>query len=100
MRNNKDMWVRSITKAATWRILGILILILLCFSITGNLVESSLITFVFHAVRMILYVLHERAWELTAWGCTTNPCVNMFWFYFWQGVLVLAFAGIVVVGRL
>ena len=100
-KNTKaDSWVRSWTKSFTWRVLGIVILILLSYFITGSWVEASLITFVFHAIRVVLYVLHERAWELTAWGRATNPGINMFWFYFWLVMLILAFAGIVMVGSL
>ena len=100
-KNTKtDSWVRSWTKSFTWRVLGIVILILLSYCITGSWVEASLITFVFHAIRVVLYVLHERAWELTAWGRATNPGVNMFWFYFWLAILILAFAAIVMIGSL
>jgi uncharacterized membrane protein len=95
-----DLWVRSWTKSFTWRIVGIVILILLSYLITGSWVEASLITFVFHAIRLILYVLHERAWELTAWGRATNPGINMFWFYFWLVLLIIAFAAIGVMGCL
>jgi len=101
-KNTKtDSWVRSWTKSFTWRVLGIVILILLSYFITGSWVEASLITFVFHAIRVVLYVLHERAWELTAWGRAANPgSINMFWFYFWLVMLILAFAGIAMVGSL
>jgi uncharacterized membrane protein len=95
-----DSWVRSWTKSFTWRVTGIVILILLSYFITGSWVEASLITFVFHAIRVVLYVVHERAWELTAWGRATNPGINMFWFYFWLVSLMLAFAAIVVIGSL
>jgi len=106
VNNNKntitDSWVRSWTKSFTWRVLGIVILILLSYFITGSWVEASLITFVFHAVRVVLYVLHERAWELTAWGRVQTQAQdpNIFWFYFWLVILILAFAGIVMVGSL
>ena len=95
-----DLWVRSWTKSFTWRIVGIVILVVLSYFITGSWVEASLITFVFHAIRLILYVLHERAWELTAWGRATNPGINMFWFYFWLLILLIAFAAIGVMGCL
>jgi len=58
----------QVDKVIYWRVLGIVILILLAYFITGSWVEASLITLIFHGVRMVLYVLHERAWELTAWG--------------------------------
>ena len=91
-----DSWVRSWTKSFTWRIIGIVILVVLSYFITGNWIEASVITFIFHAIRVVLYVLHERAWELTIWGRATNT--NMFWFYFWLLILIFAFGGIVVVG--
>jgi len=106
VNNNKntliDSWVRSWTKSFTWRVIGIVILILLSYFITGSWVEASLITFVFHGIRVVLYVLHERAWELTAWGRVQTQAQdpNMFWFYFWLVILILAFAGIVAIGSL
>jgi uncharacterized membrane protein len=95
-----DSWVRSWTKSFTWRIVGIVILILLSYAITGSLVEASLITFVFHAIRLVLYVLHERIWELTAWGRAANHSTNMFWFYFWLVILIFTFAAIIILGML
>ena len=102
-KNTKtDSWVRSWTKSFTWRVLGIVILILLSYCITGSWVEASLITFVFHAIRVVLYVLHERAWELTAWGRVQTQAndPSMFWFYFWLAILILAFAAIALIGSL
>ena len=95
-----DSWVRSWTKSFTWRILGIVILILLSYFITGSWVEASLITLVFHGIRVVLYVIHERVWELTAWGRVANHSTNMFWFYFWMALLILAFVAIVIIGTL
>lgn len=99
-KNTKmDSWVRSWTKSFTWRIIGIVILIVLSYFVTGSWVEASLITFLFHAIRLVLYVLHERAWELTAWG-RADPDINMFWFYFWLVILIIAFAAIGLIGCL
>jgi uncharacterized membrane protein len=95
-----DLWVRSWTKSFTWRVLGIIILILISYFITGSWAKSSLITIIFHGIRVVLYVLHERAWELTAWGRITNSGINMFWFYFWLVILILVFAAIVIIGTL
>ena len=94
----KDSWVRSWTKSFTWRVLGIVILLVLTYLITKSWAEASLITVVFHAIRVVLYVLHERAWEFTAWGRAANPGITMFWFYFWLLILIFAFAAIVLVG--
>ena len=100
-KNTKmDSWVRSWTKSFTWRIMGIVILIVLSYFVTGSWVEASLITFLFHAIRLVLYVLHERAWELTAWGRNTNSNISMFWFYFWLVILIIAFAAIGLMGCL
>ena len=64
----RDSRIRSWTKSFVWRIIGMLILGVLTFSVTGSAAEASIITLVFHAIRVILYYFHERLWEMIQWG--------------------------------
>lgn len=53
---------RSALKSVIWRILGIIILGIVTFCYTGNWVTTGLITFIHHAVFLVVYYLHERIW--------------------------------------
>lgn len=64
----KNSRIRSATKSFTWRITGIVILLLVGWLITGDFGQATVISFTFHFVRVILYYVHERGWELTSWG--------------------------------
>jgi len=41
--------------------------------ITHSWREMSLITILFHSVRVVLYYLHERIWEKIHWGRIKHP---------------------------
>lgn len=64
----KDTWKRSWAKSITWRALGVIILFTIAWALTGDVGQTSVITVVFHAVRVVLYVVHERVWERIGWG--------------------------------
>lgn len=56
-------WKRAIIKSIVWRIFGIVLLFLISYFITGNFTETTIITIVFHTIRVILYVFHEEMWD-------------------------------------
>ena len=60
----KRSWVKSIV----WRMTGVLLLGGLAWVFTGNWQETTWITVSFHAVRVVLYYYHERAWDKISWG--------------------------------
>jgi uncharacterized membrane protein len=62
-------WIKSIV----WRLMGIVILGAISFAITRSWREMSLITILFHSIRVVLYYLHERAWERIQWGRIKHP---------------------------
>lgn len=64
----RDCWKRSVVKSITWRLLGIAILLPLAYLFTQKWEEATLITLTFHAIRTVLYIFHERAWERVKWG--------------------------------
>jgi len=60
--NKKDGHARSMTKSGVWRMIGIAWLALVTWIFTRSLIQVSLITLIHHAVFLIMFYLHERAW--------------------------------------
>lgn len=68
-----DTKLRSWIKSIVWRIIGIFILGVIVYFITGSLKEMTIITLLFHGIRVILYYFHERIWEKITWGKIKHP---------------------------
>lgn len=64
---------RSLVKSIVWRIIGIFILGLISWLITKSWKEVTLITLIFHSIRLVLYYFHERIWEKISWGRIKHP---------------------------
>jgi len=64
---------RSIAKAVTWRIAGIIILGVITYFVTGSWEKTGIISITFHSIRLVLYYFHERAWEKIKWGRKLQP---------------------------
>lgn len=62
-------WIKSIV----WRLLGIIILGTISWFITKSWKEMSLITLIFHGIRVVLYYIRERVWERISWGRVKHP---------------------------
>jgi adenylylsulfate kinase len=60
--------LRSILKAVSWRIVATLTTIALAFVLTGNLVVSASLGALEVTVKIVVYYLHERLWNLTNFG--------------------------------
>lgn len=59
---------RSIAKSISFRIISIIVLALITYLITGNIVEMTYIVIIFQAIQTFVYYFHERLWEKTTWG--------------------------------
>jgi len=59
---------RSWAKSLVWRFIGIVLLAAIAFAVTGNWEQMTIITLIFHGVRVVLYYTHERIWDRIAWG--------------------------------
>ncbi len=68
MASAVDSKTRSWVKSIVWRVMGIVILGALAWLFTRDWQETTLITITFHAIRLVLYYFHERAWEGIGWG--------------------------------
>lgn len=67
--------LRSILKAVSWRIVATFTTILLAFVFTGNWTISASIGIAEVIVKIGVYYLHERVWNLINFGRTgiKNP---------------------------
>ena len=72
-----DSRKRSIAKSVSWRILGIIILGIIAYAVTGNFKEMTIITIIFHGIRLVLYYFHERLWERISWGKIDHPLAEL-----------------------
>jgi len=59
---------RSIAKAVSYRIICIIMLALITYLITGDLLQMTSIVVIFQSIQMVIYYFHERAWERVKWG--------------------------------
>ncbi len=59
---------RSWAKSLVWRVVGVVLLGVIAYSVTSNWEQMTMITLIFHGLRVVLYYLHERVWDQIAWG--------------------------------
>ena len=59
----KETCIRSATKSFIWRIIGVMVLATVTYIITRNWIQTGIITFIHHALFLVIYYLHERAWQ-------------------------------------
>ena len=72
-----DTKKRSLAKSLVWRLIGIALLGLIAYLVTDDWKEMSLITILFHGIRLVLYYYHERAWERISWGRLKHPLASL-----------------------
>lgn len=69
---NKESHLRSVLKGLTWRVIATSTIIAIAYFKTGDVtlaLEIGAIEFVF---KLLLYYLHERAWQLVPRGGVRN----------------------------
>lgn len=57
-----DSHSRSMLKSFVWRIIGVFWLAIISYIFTRNLIQVSLMTFIHHAIFLVVFYLHERVW--------------------------------------
>lgn len=62
---------RSFAKAVSWRITGTVDTFIISFLITGELKLAGAIAITEVVTKVVLYWLHERAWNKISWGKTS-----------------------------
>ena len=64
----RDSRKRSMAKAISYRIICIIMLALVTYLITRDIIEMTSIVIVFQSIQMFIYYFHERLWERVQWG--------------------------------
>ncbi len=59
----RESHLRSLLKAITYRITGTVTTTLLVLAVTGELAVAMAVGLVEPAVKIVVYYLHERAWQ-------------------------------------
>jgi len=59
--------IRSLTKAVTWYILGIVLLLTVSSRFINVWSGVVMFTIIYSFVRIILYYIHERVWQRIKW---------------------------------
>lgn len=72
-----DLKKRSWAKAIFWRVIGIFLLGAITYLITRNWEQMTIITILFHGIRLVLYYYHERFWERVSWGRVKHPLSHL-----------------------
>ncbi len=72
-----DTKARSWVKSVVWRVIGIVVLGGISYGITGDWKQMTLITLLFHSIRVVLYYCHERVWERIKWGRLKHPLSDL-----------------------
>ena len=54
--------------AVTYRVTSTVLLGVITYAITGEIVDSSLITILFAVTATVLFYFNDRAWERSDWG--------------------------------
>jgi uncharacterized membrane protein len=66
----KDKKRRTIIKSITFRIVATIATVLIVYFATGNLALANTIGVIDLVSKLLIYYLHERAWERVSWGKT------------------------------
>jgi uncharacterized membrane protein len=67
-RTERESPLRSVLKAITYRITGTVTTALIALAVTGELTVALAIGTVEPFVKLLIYYLHERAWQLVPRG--------------------------------
>ena len=58
-----DSHKKSMAKSIVWRIIGIFWLAGITWLFTRNWIQTSMTTFIHHSIFLVVFYLHERAWN-------------------------------------
>ena len=60
--------MRSVAKAISWRLIGTLDTLIVCYVVTGAIGLATSIAAVDFLTKLLLYFFHERIWNHIKWG--------------------------------
>jgi len=58
-------------------VIGIFILGGISYAVTRNWSDTTIITIIFHTLRLVLFYSHERIWERVEWGRKRHPLASL-----------------------
>lgn len=90
--------VRSATKSAIWRVMGMLILGAVTFFYTRHWVQTSWITFLHHGVFLFVFWAHERFYLHTDFTGLTRKVLKCITYETILGNFILAIITLVITG--
>lgn len=96
----KDCHRRSIIRSIQWRLMGIIVLAIITWIITRNLIQTTAITFLHHGVFIIVYYLHERLWQRIKWKGRKRTIGRIFLYEVVLGQGILGIISLLVTGSL
>ena len=67
-QRDKESRLRSILKAFTWRIIATATTMTVTYFVTGDLTAASVVGVFDFFLKMMLYYLHERGWQMVPRG--------------------------------
>lgn len=64
----KEGLKRSLAKTFSWKLINIIVDFVLVYFLTGKVVIAASFASISFVITLILYFLHERAWNRFSWG--------------------------------
>lgn len=68
---------RKVLKSVTWKLLGFIIISIVTYALTGDLKTVGLIAFLYHFIMLLLFYMHETAWQTVNWGRSKGLFIQM-----------------------
>ena len=91
---------RSMLKSVTWRIFGVFWLGLISWFFTRNLMQTTLTTVIHHGLFLVIFYLHERAWQKIKMSKKLRPFVKSFTYEIVLGNLILGLITFLITGNI
>lgn len=68
--------VRTLTKAITWQILGLLVMTTLSYGYTGSLGSATSLAVLTSSLGFVSFFIHEKIWQRIRWGKQVSTAMN------------------------
>ena len=96
----KEMRLRSLSKSAIWRLLGVLILAIVTYIYTQEWIATGLITVIHHGIFLFVFYFHERLWLKVKriYNLTTRSILKMLTYETLCGNVILGTISYLVTG--
>lgn len=63
-----ELHKRTLIKATTWELSGIIVLSIINFFVFGSIWSSAWVALGYGVLRIFMYYLHERLWKKSSWA--------------------------------